>query len=416
MPKYRIFTPIELREIFKESNLPENCYYDFDLPDALPSFLNSYNNLDINGLLPCLVYDGNVSSIDGYLKNMLDMLAEAELINYKGWISYIVSPIELLCEISRPINKLTDWQAFSLINGTINSDYKFNFELNRDFCLTEKVRSMSSDESYYIHKSGDFAILTYASSWNLISRKNYNYRFHDLFSRSYCMWDLTECSASEKKNFERWCESKNYNLTYYDSSAIAIISHPFFSFGNYGVLLPGAITWLEFDELNFNSNEFINQIPYGKKASKENNDTFESEFLNSNNIEEQTIQIENYVNGEVLNHSNRNIIFIAYICAIHKKYISQVLEKQKYNLQENLSNYFSEIDLYLNDEYDDNLSDLVMSIVPKYFYSTSEIVNLFLPYYEKVFYEVIEYCNYEHNMAYYIKYNLDRYLPEEFVK
>ena len=83
------------------------------------------------------------------------------------------------------------------------------------------------------------------------------------------------------------------------------------------------------------------------------------------------------------------------------------------NIKEELENKFAAYKLYY-EPYQD-LTDIVLEVKPEYSVQTKDVVETA----EIIFNRLLEYLNPyikdSNNMAYYIKYLLDRWLPEEFV-
>lgn len=417
MPKYRIFTFPEVLQYFAE-NTSSTIKLTSHYSDLLPSFLTSYNNINLDGGLPCIQFIDNADSLSNYIFNLRKYLSTTS-INFENgeWITFIVSPIEIIQEDYRVISKMTDWIAFSKVNKQLIIDREYTFELGSDFYYTQKVRSTSSDHNFFIHNTGDFAIEILATGFSIVSRKAYNSLIQKYLKRAICIWNVASCNSSEKDQLAEWCYTNNFTYNLLEENPdIIVISHNRFSKGTYGFLFPGAIKWSDFESFNLSSDDFISRIPYGVPASQFESEKVLAVYLNLSEeiTEESIVQYEQLLSGEALNHKERLIHFVSYIHPINNEEFQASFEMIKSDFDAQFQSEEIEVDLFV--DYFDGIADLILDVRPKWNISTKEVVDLVCPYFMQIIDKVRYLCYQKGNMAYYIKYNLDRYLPEELVR
>lgn len=414
MPQYRLFTSFELFNILKkDSEVDYKCY----LADFLPTFLSSYNNLNLGGYLSCFEYIQEANSTDEYISNLKDFLISLLImVKDNSWVSFIVSPIEIVTTNAyRVVNEVTDWTAFSKIGNILYADRDYTFSLTDQYFYTEKVRASSGDQNFFIHKSGRFAVEILTKGCNSFAQKTDDYLRHRLFNRSFCVWDVSNCTEGEIQQLLEWCESNEYIVSFLDDDpGVVLISHNVFAVGQFGVLHPGMETWEKFDEINFRSEEFISQIPCGKLIEDivYHNICKKYFFPESNPTDEIVTSYEQALAGEALRHDARIIRFICYVQAPIDNFESE-FQKISAAIEKDLENKFVSFKFaYVPYE---GLNDIVLEVIPFYNISTIDSVNMAEPHFIKLLDRLRTFINDSTNMAYYIKYLLDRWLPEEFV-
>ncbi|WP_010279966.1 DUF4365 domain-containing protein [Paenibacillus senegalensis] len=417
MPKYRVFTAFEIMQFFKQAST-STIKQTIHVSNFLPSFLASYNNINLDGGLPCIQYIGNADSLSSYVLSLKKYLSETHVeLTDDSWIAFIVSPIEIIQAEYRVINKMTDWISFSLINKQLVTDREYSFELGNDYYYTRKVRASSSDQDLFIHSSGDFAVEVFATGFSLASRKAGCLLNKKYYTRALCIWDVSNCEQSEKEEIEKWCHDNNYTYNILeDDLNIVVIAHENFSKGSYGIMLPGAITWSEFDKGNLSDENITAKIPYGTLANSVDAQKVLNVYLDIPDkiTEEVFIKYGQMSSGEVLNHRERLIQFISYIHPLDNKKFERHLEEVKKDFERVFLT--EEISFELFVDFYDGLANLILNIKPSWNVPTNEIIEFATPLFIQIFEEIQTECHQRKNMAYYIKYRLDRFLPEELVK
>lgn len=401
MPKYRLFTSFEIDSLLEKTD--KNCF-SFS-PDELPSFLTSYNSLDLN-TLNCICIQEEFNTLEDFVKNATDFLYN---ISYNkttvGWISYVLSPIELICDDDRVINRFTDWQCLSVINKKIINDKEYVFDINEDFYKTFPIRSTSDDTDFLIHKSGRYAINILGTGFVLISRKTYNKNINKLLKNAYCVWDINNCTKKEITELYCWCQKNDLNICKTEYKNVLLISDSLLSYGSYGILIPGAVTWKDYD--NGKVNELLPEVPCGKKANSQISQLIDRQLLNLNEYELATFDKTLYVNGEVLNIEDRIIFFTVYCYPKDRKKIEKCIRSLKELFKREFKNYYSEFNIYLEDRFS-GISAFVLKIVPKIDYSSECIVDKISQFYEHCIDSIDPYVSIRKSMMEYITLYLQR--------
>lgn len=408
MPNYRLFTVKELLDIdtVGKQNISSES------PDSLPSFLTSYNTLNINSVAGVHICESK-SELQEFLRYLHDKLIDmfSGVATEDTWISFIVSPIELICD-NHSINTFTEWQSLSILDGVVIKDEEYAFKPTKDYRPTIPNRATSSDINFYIHKSDRFAIALYSETFRLLSRKENSALMNKLISNSYCAWDISKCTSEEKEALLVWCESNNLKLEETDIDNIVVISNLLLSVGDYGVLVPGALTWKEYDEKNLEQ-KLLLDIPVGRKASKNITKKIDRIYLDPNNTHYCSIDEKAFVDGEVLNLSKRQVVFIKYIRILNKTKLIKKINELKSKTHQQLDSIVEKFELYIKDDYTDGLADLIMTIQPRLKISSEKAIEKASSSFENTIALIEEYVDENKSMDYYIKYNLDRYIVEK---
>lgn len=414
MPQYRLFTLTELLNILKEDN---NVKYQSFLASYLPVFLASYNNLNMGSYVYCIEYIQESNSTDEYISNLKNILINlSKTVDEKSWISFVISPIEIVTtEAYRVISEVTDWNCFSKIENLLYADFEYTFSISDRYFPTKKVRATSGDENFFIHDSGKFAVEIFVKTWNSYAQKADIDLMQNIINRSFCIWDISNCKKREINQIIKWCEKKGCNISFLDNDPeIIIISNYAFSVGDFGTFLPGMDSWEKFDGINFKSEDFIAQIPYGKLPEDIVYQKICKKYLHldSDFKNEIITTYEQTLSGEVLRHDERLIRFICYVHIIAEDF-ENIFRKKADMIEKELKNKFVNSNLAFV-PYED-INDIILEVVPFINMSTFDAVNIVEPYFLNLLDEIFPYLDNSHNMAYYIKYQLDRWLPEEFV-
>ena len=412
MPKYRLFTSMETYKIVPNNDTKVSvvCH----LADMLPAFLASYHNCNHGGFLSGIEYSGKAQSLEQFWTEVNDFIAGTKLILPDSeWVSFVISPVEIISEIDdRKISNLTDWSSFSMIDDKIISDFDYTYSLNPNYIYSEKVRATSDEQDFFIHSSGDFAVEIFSTGFSFFTRKSDFQLKATLRNNSFCMIDISQCSPAEIDSIENWCYKNNYRfIELADDKNKIVISHMLFELTDFGILLPGTPTWKEWDALNFNSEEFLNKLPYGSPV-----DLMEKQKIFSK-YSQQKVQISELcllrysqtLYSESLCHNERCIRFVSYIQPIDIVEYEGCFKKAEQNLKQ-VSECFK---LYY-DPYKD-IADVVLEIQPLLSQSTQDAVNQVENIYHNLLVELNANNNRKRNMAYYVKYRLDRWLPENMV-
>jgi len=414
MPQYRLFTSFELLRILeKRVGVNNRCI----LASYLPVFLASYNNLNMGAYLSCIEYVKESNSTDDYLSSLKKVLLDLLIpINNNSWVSFIISPIEIVTtDAYRVVNEVTDWACFSKIGNLLYADHDYTFLLTDHYFHTKKVRATSGDQNFFIHDSGKFAIEILSKAWNSYAQRADENLIQNVFNRSFCVWDISSCQDKDIQQLIEWCENKTYKVSFLDDDpGIILISHYAFDTGEFGYLLPGMDVWEEFDEISFKSEEFIAQIPCGKLPEGVVYNNICSKYLHphSDQTNEIITSYELTLTGEALRHDERVIRFICYVHPTIENFELKIREIADI-IGKELKNKFVNFKLaYI--PYKD-ISDIILEVIPLYDMPTIDAVNIVEPHFLKLLDCVFPFIDNSHNMAYYVKYLLDRWLPEEFV-
>lgn len=415
MPQYRLFTLTELLSILKEDN---NIKCQSFSANYLPVFLASYNNINMGGYIYCIEYIQESNSTNEYISKLKNILINLSItVDEKSWVSFVISPIEIVTtEDYRVISEVTDWTCFSKIEKFLYADFEYTFLISDHYFPTKKVRATSGDENFFIHNSGKFAVELFVKTWNSYAQRADIDLIQNIINRSFCIWDISNCKKKEINQIIKWCKKKGYNISFLDNEpGIIIISHFAFSVGDFGTLLPGMDSWKKFDQINLRSEDLIAQIPYGKLPEKAVYQKICKNYLHlDSNFENEIISTyELTLTGEALRHDERLIRFICYVQIITEEFEIIFRKKADMIFKTELKNRFVNFNLAFVPYKDFN--DIILEVVPFMNMSTFDAVNILEPYFLSFLDEISPYLDNSHNTAYYIKYQLDRWLPEEFV-
>ncbi|WP_077611611.1 DUF4365 domain-containing protein [Clostridium sp. Marseille-P2415] len=412
MPEYRLFTSMETHETFPDNNARVKvvCH----MADMLPAFLSSYHNCNLGGFLSGVEYSNKAKSLEQFWTEINDFIAEIKLtLPNNEWISYIISPVELISEIDdRKISNFTYWSCFSMVGNNIISDFDYTYNLNSNYTYSEKVRATSDNQEFFVHSSGDFAVEVFSTGFSFFTRKADFQLMDTLRSKSFCIIDTSQCSSAEVDAIADWCNESNYRfIELADDKDKIGISHMFFEPGSFGTLMPGISTWNEWDALNLDSEEFFNKLPYGTPVDLiEKQRIFNKYFQHNERISDLCLlRYSQALYSEALCHNDRLIRFITYIDPINIGDYDESLKVAEQSLKE-ICKHFR---LYF-DPYED-IVDVILEVQPLLTQSTQEAMAKV----ENIYYNFIKSLytdnNQRKNMAYYVKYHLNRWLPESLV-
>lgn len=413
MPEYRLFTSMETYKIFQGNNAKAKvvCH----MADMLPAFLSSYHNCNHGSFLSGIEYSNKVQSLGQFWTEVNDFINEIRLtLPDNEWISYIISPVELISEIDeRKISNLTDWSCFSVIGNNIISDFDYTYNLNPNYTYSEKVRATSDDQEFFVHSSGDFAVEIFSTGFSFFTRKADFQLVDTLHSKSFCIIDISKCNPVEVVAIADWCNESNYRFIELDDDKDKIvISHMFFEAGSFGTLLPGTSTWKEWDALNFDSEEFFNKLPHGTSVDLiEKQRIFNKYFQHKEQISDLCLlRYSQALYSEALCHNERLIRFITYVEPTNIVEYNEGFKVAEQNLKE-ICKHFK---LYY-DPYED-IADVILEVQPLLTQSTQESIAKVENIYHNLIKSLVEDSDRRENMAYYVKYRLDRWLPESLVR
>ncbi len=384
------------------------------MADMLPAFLSSYHNCNLGNCLSGIEYTNKAVSLEQFWTEVNDYISRVEFtLPDNEWISYIISPVELISEIDdRKISNLTVWSCFSVIRNNVISDFDYTYKLNQNYIYSEKVRATSDHQEFFLHSSGDFAVEIFSTGFPFFTRKADFQLMDALHSKSFCIIDISKCNQVEVDAIADWCNESNYRfIELADDKDKMAISHMLFQTGSYGTLLPGTTTWKEWDALNFDSEEFFNKLPYGTPVDLiEKQRVFNKYFQQDEQISDLCLlRYSQALHSEALCHSERIIRFITYI-----ETTDIVKYDEGFNIAEqNLKDKCKHFKLYY--ESYEEITDVILEVQPLLTQSTQELISKV----ENIYHELIKSLyidnNQQNNMAYYVKYRLDRWLPESLV-
>ncbi|WP_313129816.1 DUF4365 domain-containing protein [Anaerocolumna sp.] len=413
MPEYRLFTSMETHETFPDNNARAKvvCH----MADMLPAFLSSYHNCNFGGFLSGVEYSNKAQSLEQFWTEVNDIIAGIKLtVPENEWVSYIISPVELISEIdNRKIFNLTDWSCFSVVGNNIISDFDYTYNLDPNYTYSEKVRATSDDQEFFVHKSGDFAVEIFSTGFSFFTRKADFQLMDTLHSKSYCIINISKCSPVEVGAISDWCNESNYRfIELADDKDKIVISHMFFEPGSFGTLLPGTSTWKEWDALNFDSEEFFNKLPHGTSVDLlEKQRIFNKYFQHNERISDLCLlRYSQALYSEALCHNDRLIRFITYIEPTN---IVEYDESFKV-AEQDLKDICKHFKLYY-DPYED-IADVILEVQPLINQSTQEVIAKVEHIYHNLIKSLDADNNQHKNMAFYVKYRLDRWLPENLVR
>lgn len=413
MPGYRLLTSKEIYEIFPDNNTKAKAICR--MADMLPAFLSSYHNCNLGGFLTGIEYSNKAQSLDkfwtevnGYITGLKLTLPDNE------WISYIISPVDLISEIDdRKISNLTDWSCFSVFGNNIVSDFDYSYYLNPKYAYSEKVRATSDDQEFFVHSSGDFAVEVFSTGFSFFTRKANYHHVDTLHSKSLCILDISKCSKIEVSAITDWCNENSYRfIELADDKDKIVISHIFYETGRLGTLMPAISTWKEWDALNLDSEEFFYKLPYGKSVDLiEKQRIYNKYFKHNERISDLSLlRYSQALYSEALCHNDRLIRFITYIKPINMVEYDGYFNEAERNLKR-ACKYFK---LYYYPHED--IVDVILEVQPLLTQSTQEVIDNV----ENIYHDLIKCLKTDNsqqgNMAFYVKYHLDRWLPECLVR
>ncbi len=412
MPQYRIFTSMEIYNniLIRESENMKAISY---LPNMLPSFLTSYHHCELGGYITGIEYIADAQPMeqfwDGIYKDIIQIKPN---LPKNEWIAFIISPVEIISELDeRRISNLTEWTSFSLLENSIITDFNFTFDLSESFVYSEKVRAWSDEQEFYVHSSGDFAVEVFSAGFSVHTRKTDFELALAMRNKSFCIVDISRCSVKEVEQIAEWCREREYRFVELtdDKSKIAI-THKLFDITNIGTFLPGIVTWKDWDQLQFESKEFLEQIPFGNPLkAKEKEMIFNKYFQKEKYSDLCFLRYSQTLRAEALDHGNRIIKFVTYVGIFDEHECEIYFEDARKKLKDKLNHF----ELYY-ETYDD-MSNIILEICPELHQSTQRIVTLV----EKIFHVLVvrirKQSSREENMGYYVKYCLDRWVPEKLV-
>lgn len=414
MPKYRLFTSTEIHEIFPNNNARAKTISQ--MTDMMPAFLSSYHNCNLESYISGIEYTKKAQSLEQFWKEINEFIAGIELtLPDNEWISYIISPVELISEIdNRKISNLTDWSCFSLIRKNIISDFDYTYNVNHsNYIYSERIRATSDEQELFVHSSGDFAVEIFSTGFSFFTRKSNFQLMEMLNSKSICIVDISKCNLVEVDAIETWCSERNYCIIKLaDDKDKIVISHMFFNVGHFGKLLPGVTTWKEWDAINFDSEEFLNKLPYGSPVDLLEKQSILNKYFYyaPQKPDLCLLRYSQALNSEALCHNKRCIRFVTYIESNNIDKYNEDFKVAEHNLKE-ICKHFN---LYY-ESYDD-IVDVILEVQPLLNQSTQEIISKV----EKIYHNLIESLylanNQQKNMAFYVKYQLNRWLPEQLVR
>jgi hypothetical protein len=411
MPKYRLFTSMETLSIMNNNTKMKLIYH---IADMLPAFLSSYRNCNHGGLISGIEYSTESQPLEKFWEGVNNFINEIGLtLPNDEWVAFIISPVKIISEFDdRCISNLTDWVSFSLLDNNVISDFSYTFGLKSEYTYSEKVRAASDDQDLFIHSSGDFAVEVFSSGFSFFTRKADFELMFTLQSKSFCIIDISQCTLIEVDAVADWCDGNNYRfIKLNEDEGKFIISHMFFDISNIGAFLPGILTWRDWDNLNFDSKEFLDNIPYGNPVEpKEKKKIFNKYFQQDEQLFELCmLRYSQTLYSEALNHNDRLIRLITYIEPINMNEYENIFKIAYLNLKEVCEHFELYYELY------EDFVDIILDIRPLLTQSTQQVIDKVEKIYHDLIVSLKENNDKQQNMAYYVKYCLDRWLPESLV-
>lgn len=411
MPKYRLFTSMETLSIMNSNTKTRAVSH---VADMLPAFLSSYYNCNHGGLISGIEYSTESQPLEQFWEGVNNFISEMGFtIPNDEWIAFIISPVKIISEFDdRCISNLTDWVSFSLIDNKIVSDFSYTFGLKSEYIYSEKVRATSDDQDLFIHSSGDFALEVFSTGFSFFTRKADFELMSTLQNKSFCIIDISQCTPLEVDAIADWCNGNNYRfITLNEDKDKIIISHMLFDISNIGAFLPGISTWRDWDNLNYDSKDFLDKIPNGNPVESEEKKRIFIKYFQQN--EQLSDLCESRYSqtscSEALSHNDRLIRLITYIESININEYEEDFNIANQSLKEVCEHFELYYELY------EDFVDVILDIKPLLTQSTQQIIDKV----ENIYHDLIILLkgnnDKQKNMAYYVKYHLDRWLPESLV-
>lgn len=412
MPKYRMFTCYDVLKYFKIIKNSKEMISK--VSHHLPSFLTSYKNCNIDGQVVGLEYKVSSRPLNQFWDGIYQYLENIEFdLGDKEWVSFVVSPVEILLDKEdRCISNLTEWTCFSLIGRHLVSDFEYAFDVGANYVYSYKVRAMSDDQEFFVHSSGDYAVECFATGFSFHTRRADFELKTAIQNKSYCALDISKCSPKEIERLVEWCHENQVNFIELDDDKDMIfISHPRFCVMESGLLMPGISTWSDWDDLNFDSVEFLSKIPFGNvldEATKTN--LFNKYYPNSSKITDLCLlRYSQVVLGEAIKHDERTVRFVAYIGSIDAKECELYVKQARKQIKSIIKVFKMYVTPY------EDITDIVLEAQPNYNQSIRDIIESL----ENIFHELVlslrDRSTKCENMAYYVKYLLQRYIPDNII-
>lgn len=413
MPKYRLFTSMETINIVPDNNAKVKVIRH--LADMLPAFLSSYHNCNHGGLLSGIEYSDKAQPLNQFLEGVNGFISDMKLTMADNeWVSFVISPVEIILETDdRRISNLTDWSCFSKIGNVIISDFNYTYDLKEEYIYSQKVRSTSDDQEFFIHSSGDFAVEVFSTGFSFFTRKADFQLMATLQNKSFCIIDISGCDSVKVEAIANWCNENNYRfIELADEKDKILISHMYFDLGSVGSFLPGILTWREWDDLNFDSEDFLDKLPYGSPVELiEKKRIFNNYFQQCEQLSDLCLLNQTQtLCSEALCHTERLIRFVSYIEPINMAEYEEYLTVANQSLKE-VCEHFK---LYY-DPYED-IADVILEVQPLLTHSTHEAIYIVEKIYHNLIVSLSTNSDQRKNMAFYVKYHLDRWLPENLVR
>lgn len=421
MPNYKMINKIDYPK-----DLSKNIVYlNFAF---LPSHIASYNFLNIfdNSIYGIRV-EKKSDSLEDFIKEIEKTIKKFCNINLKEkeWISFLVSPINIITLQEEKLStKMTNWSSYSLIEDNLVTDYNYTFPIysqkfKENYHYTQKIRSFSLDNNYFIHKSGKFAVEIFATTKESIFNIKMKENIIEKYKYNLCLLDISTCREKEKENLFEWCDKEGHACYYVeDMSGVMVIANPMFKIGDYGTLISFPLNWDEKNKKSYSSKKFIESIPTGEIVSKNILNKFYKNYLNidMNKLkdDECVFSFEDMHMGFLMNHEKRNVVFTFY-AENYKSDLEDIILKMA-NEIENNNRHIKELRLEYK-LFQNNIMEIYLIIVPNYNVSSEKAISKT----ECIFWDIIDnilaYLDKENiSMADMIKYRGQRYFPSEFIK
>ena len=105
--------------------------------------------------------------------------------------------------------------------------------MDESYIYSEKVRSLSDDQEFFVHNSGDFAVEIFSAGFSFYTRKTDIELVSNMRKKSFCIIDISQCSVKEVELIAEWCRKRGYRFVELsdDKNKIAI-THRLFDITN----------------------------------------------------------------------------------------------------------------------------------------------------------------------------------------
>lgn len=203
MPNYRVIPFHHFYDLLHSSDEDLHAEPTSDFLELLPAWMTILKKLDPSNTLPSIRFSTNGRiELDKFLDSV-----KLKMENFRydtkpdEWLSFIVSPIEIVSDNSSWMSELTYWTAYSKMGDTrLVNDYLHDFEAPVHFLGQVSRRARSWDFNHYVHPEKDIAIQFFGAYEVTPALKNINQIHKSNIQGQFVLW---ECA---KVDFEKVVE------------------------------------------------------------------------------------------------------------------------------------------------------------------------------------------------------------------